>query len=647
MRAGKAERQNDLERATRALQKFRSLTPMLTGFVRGLTGNKKIAVQAGAQTASTSKKVTICPPVALGDEYRHPSRRDCSRTGEDGLPLCEGCRSWEAVFVSLLHEMSHVIYTRMESKTYKSAYSYALPLAADILDREMKFAAEDRFASRVDPYLPMVVNALEDVRVDSAMAAERPGVAVMQRASHDSIMRGGLEFAKPNGDIQTIDWAAADPTAQVIVSLISVGLGYGVHESMADEVKAFVEREDVARLCVEVIGSELSIVIIRAAEVIRMGREAGFFPLEDSDDQSGESSDGDEGEEGDGSGQGAGSEGDLSAPEDILAQAAGAVDGSHDSDGSQAREDAGHPDDSKRKPGRGGGREDDTNSEMEIAILQEGWTDAPTIEFGGVEYRPWGREGGSCGKEPGENVLGPSLGKLRAVLAPNQLHEHTRHIRSGRLDSRVLGRRAAVEDNRMFARRVVHTKRDFFFVLGLDVSGSTGAVAGGNRRVIDVLVSAAWAQAELLHRLGVPFAIITHTTGGGWGDDVTLDLREVKGADEPWNSVTKDRLRSIRPMSGNLDARAMVAFRKFAERQQAREKFIIQYSDGEFPVMNIEDEEAVIASEIELYRRRPDLRFMMVGIQTSSPEQFGFDFVRVEDETETMKVVNQIERAVK
>lgn len=38
---------------------------------------------------------------------------------------------------------------------------------------------------------------------------------------------------------------------------------------------------------------------------------------------------------------------------------------------------------------------------------------------------------------------------------------------------------------------------------------------------------------------------------------------------------------------------------------------------------------------------------MMVGIKTDSPSKFGFDFVRVDDESQTMKVVNQIERAVR
>lgn len=629
---GEKERERNMVRAQAALTRFRSLTPMLTGFLRGITGDKKIRLQAGTSTYTTKDSVFIAPPIGLGANYRHPSRRVCGTRDTDGLPVCEGCRAWEEVFVSLLHEMSHVAFTRIESEEFRAAYASALPTAASILGVTRTIEPKAENAKKVDPYFPMVANSLEDVRVDSAMVAARPGVAAMQRASYATIMSGTLEIVSSDGDTRIIDWAEVDATAQVIVSAISFGLGYGVHRSMKPEVVDFFSREDVIRTCSEVAGTDLKTVIIRSAELIKLGRDAGFFPL----DEDGEAGGAGEGQDGDGAGAG--------VPQDVLEHVKAAEAHKHDSDGSEARERAGHPD-------AGGGREQAELQEALGAVLrQDGWVDEPSAQFGGVDYAVWDRAShGDCGQKPSETVLGPTLGKLRAVLAPNQLSRHTRHIRAGRLDPRVLGRRAPVEDDRLFMRKQTNTARDFFFVLGLDVSGSTGMDAGdgSGRRVIDVLVSAAWAQAELLNRLGVPFTIVTHTTGDGWDHDIMVELREVKGPDEPWNKVSQDRLRSLRPVSGNLDARAMVGFRKIAESHRAKEKFIIQYSDGEFPVMNHDDERAVIAREIEIHRRTPDLHFMMVGIQSSSPAQFGFDFVRVDNESETMKVVNQIERAVK
>ncbi len=650
MNPGPKEREANLIRAQKALTKFRSMTPMLTGFLRGITGQKHIKLMAGGGTYSNKDKVVIAPPVALGDTYRHPSRRQCGVRDERGIPVCQGCRAWEAVFVSLLHEMSHVVFTKMDSAEHRSAYASALPVAKTILEVEKDFDYTFANANKVDPYLPMLANALEDIRVDSAMVDQRPGVAAMQWASYDEIMSGSFELVDENGDTRLLDWADADPTAQVMVSVIAMGLGYGVHESMKDETKAFVEREDIARMCTEVVGSDLHTVIVRSAEIIYQGREVGLFPLDE--DGNPESSAGEEGEGGEDGGPG--------IPQELLDQLEAALKQAHDSDGSEARAEAGHPDSGKapaegneggkREPGVGAHNDSkDMDEAMKVVIKQDGWTDTPSVEFGGVEYSKWDKVGGECGQKPSESILGAPLGKLRAVLAPNQLHQQTRHIRSGRLDSRVLGRRAPIADDRLFMRKQVNSKRDFFWVLGLDVSGSTGGQVSMNdsRRIIDVLVSAAWAQAELLNRLGMPFTIVTHTTGNGWGSNIMVDLSEIKGPDEPWNSDTQDRLRSIKPQSGNLDARAMVAFRKIAERHPAKEKFIIQYSDGQFPVMNEDDEERVIAEEIIKHRRDPKLHFMMVGIQTDSPSRFGFDFVRVNDESETMKVVNQIERAVR
>ena len=639
-------KENDLLRAQAALTKFRSLTPMLTGFLRGITGERRIGLAAGSQTATSKDKVTIAPPVALGDEYRHAHRRVCGNRGADGLLVCAGCNAWEEVFVSLLHEMSHVAFTRIGSKESRSAYAKSIPVAKTILGVEKETGTGEESARKVDPYLPFVINCLEDIRVDSAMVAERPGVAAMQRASYTHIMSGEMELAQADGTIRKLAWADSDPTTQVMLSLIAIGLGYGVHESMKPEVIEFVEREDVARICTETVGSDLATVIVRAAEIISLGREEGFFPLDENPEQGQGEGEGEGGEGGEGEG------GAVAIPKELADQLKAAGEQAHDSDGSEARANADEGEGSTPSmPGGVGGdnRHGDLKEAMEVVLKQENWTDAPTTEFDGVDYKAWeGRSSQECGTKPQESVLGPTLGKLRAFLAPNQLHSHTRHLRTGRLDSRVLGRRAPVADDRLFMRKQDVTKRDFFFVLGLDVSGSTASASGDRgRRIIDVLVSAAWAQAELLNRLGIPFSIVTHTTDSGWGSGIVVALGEVKGPDEPWNATTQARLRSITPRYGNLDARAMVAFRKIAERHPAREKFVIQYSDGEFPVTNVEDEEAVIANEIEVYRRLPDFHFMMVGIQTDSPARFGFDFVRVDNESETMRVVDQIGKAVR
>ena len=89
-----------------------------------------------------------------------------------------------------------------------------------------------------------------------------------------------------------------------------------------------------------------------------------------------------------------------------------------------------------------------------------------------------------------EGVLGPALMRMRVAFGDNRRARLDRNQRSGKVDGRVLGKRAWNGDDRLFGRKTVPDKRDYLVIIGVDISGST---VGRNLRLAK---RAAMAQAE-------------------------------------------------------------------------------------------------------------------------------------------------------
>jgi hypothetical protein len=241
-----------------------------------------------------------------------------------------------------------------------------------------------------------------------------------------------------------------------------------------------------------------------------------------------------------------------------------------------------------------------------------------------------------------ESVLGPALLHMRVAFSDNQRGKNLQHRKSGKVNTRVLGRRAHLGDERLFKKRIIPGKRDYFVLIGFDISGST---SGLNLMLIK---RAAFAQAELCHRLGIKFAIYAHTgshTDSGWGrrGGMDLDIYHIKGPDEAWSQKVQKRLVEIGPSSCNLDGHTLEFYRKVLDTRTETDRIILYYTDGKMPAENHDEELQILQREIKTCRKK-NYTLLGVGIRTNSPTAHGLDTVQVDTEGDTLKVIKHLEK---
>jgi cobalamin biosynthesis protein CobT len=240
----------------------------------------------------------------------------------------------------------------------------------------------------------------------------------------------------------------------------------------------------------------------------------------------------------------------------------------------------------------------------------------------------------------GEEVLGPVLLHMRRVLADNERAQMDRHLRSGRVNARVLGRRAPFHDPRLFQKKRVPGKKSYAVLLGIDISGST---VGLN---IALAKQAAFAQAELCNRLGIDFGVYAHSaTLGRHIGGYILEQYTVKDFDDPWNKRAKESLLKIGSWQENLDGHSLEYYRKKIERHSATDKIILYYTDGKMPAANSVEELEILQREIAVCRRK-NITLLGVGIRTDSPEKHGLNTVQIDGPAEVGKVVHHLESAL-
>lgn len=251
------------------------------------------------------------------------------------------------------------------------------------------------------------------------------------------------------------------------------------------------------------------------------------------------------------------------------------------------------------------------------------------------------RRMGSRGEyEPTESMLGPSLLRMRVAFSDNKRANMERHRKSGRVDQRVLGKRAWQDDERLFKVKRLPGKRDYFVCIWLDVSGST---AGTN---IDLIKRAAFAQAELCQRMGITFAIYGgsgyfHDPDAGRGAGLDLDVYIIKEPDEPWTPKVQQRLNEIGADAFNLDGHNMEYARHICQKRSETDKIVLYFSDGKMPAENHDEELTIMLREFREYKRRR-ITLLGVGINTDSPARHGLDTVQINSVEDLSKVVDQL-----
>lgn len=292
------------------------------------------------------------------------------------------------------------------------------------------------------------------------------------------------------------------------------------------------------------------------------------------------------------------------------------------------------------------------NRALDDAIGQSMYFDKSSVGLGGVKEYTFPEQlfrweesyrYGTADFMPSEAVIGKALMVGRNVFAANRRATHVTNLTSGRINTRVLGRRAATGDARLFKSKITPNKRDYIVAITVDCSGSTGR----NNRM-ERMKRAVFAKAELLSRLGVPFYITGHTGGmdAYWNSRVDEQLEDlmilwIKKIDEPWNDDTRKRLAALKPLANNFDGHTLEFHRKILERRRETDRILIYYTDGEMPAANHDEELEVLQRELARMDQL-GIKRLAVGINTNSPEEYGFDTVEVEGDDDLVKVVEQL-----
>lgn len=257
-----------------------------------------------------------------------------------------------------------------------------------------------------------------------------------------------------------------------------------------------------------------------------------------------------------------------------------------------------------------------------------------------------------------DSIIGKALMRARIAFADNARKKDIRHLKAGRVNARALGKRAPINDPRLFRKTARPGKRDYFIVIGLDLSASTTYAPPKKYDEperpptnLALIKRSAMAQCEILSRLGVKFAVYGHSAKFAGGDFLSdeahyaVNMYIVKDSHEPWTEQTRKRLESLGPDEGNLDGHTLQIYRKIAEEQNVTDKIVMYYTDGEIPALNGEEEGEVLVSQIE-HCKKKDVTLMGVGVRTDSLGKFGFDYVRVDTDDDLVKVVNNLEKVL-
>lgn len=347
---------------------------------------------------------------------------------------------------------------------------------------------------------------------------------------------------------------------------------------------------------------------------------------------------------------GAGSQGDYVAQGDYYSQEQYEEDGTAEEVGKMMETITGHEkfgdtEEEAEKNNHGGYNptpEDEVLEALEKALNQAIHFDHFSNELAGLNLwhygdpvgsrMAWRNRNGETEPTP-ERILSPALMRLRLAFTDNRRAGKKTGLKKGRVNSKALPRVATGED-RVFQKRLIPTKKDYFVCVGFDISGSTQG------ETIQLIKGAIRAQAELLNRLGVKFAIYAHSSGGDH-----VDLFEVKAPHEPWGPEQLKHLDEIGSFGYNLDGHSLEFYRKVAQRRQETDKVVLFYTDG--ALNNIGEEYEVFTENVKIMRQR---RITCVGVEVGTDsgmsERLGMDTVRIDGSEDIHKVVAALEKYI-
>lgn len=701
---------------------------------------------------------TVFLPIyfGIGKDNLHASSV-CGKRDDDGVLICPACCSKEELYITIFHETAHIIHGSMDEVQFDAIepaveryFGKRVETAQKVIKQMRKPLPDGRSqtyinaSQSVSPFLPLLVNALEDIRVNGRVISKRPGTTKMFLSHVVSVLRDGIET--PDG--KRAMWNGVPHDAQAIMGVYILALGPAKLLRYLDpEVASRMDDEELQDLCGEILRmtTAASVFNLSIKVMVRL-KELGFM-IEAEPEESEESEDG-IGEDGEsdssgGSGESEDDESDESGEQqksnepgesgksdksdesdeqsdsdgpngseedddesgsdesDDESDGSGGSNGSEENDDesgedSDESDDSGEPNDSDESDedsdesdeGSGSGSGDDPTADelreirealerftghednelhegedntkpsegeltpeeirvAENALKQEAFDEISSNVSGVVVQR---YEAGATNGTVWENhvyaqpvaldkaILAASVLEGRRTFTSNRASKFSSDLRSGpRIDPRKLGKRVPVNDDRIFGKRTSLSKKSYFVLIGLDVSGSTSE---GDR--IERMKAMVGMHAEMLSKLRIPFAVYAHTASSFGG---AVLIGEIKSPTEPWGTSQKEALDKVWAYTANLDGHTLEFYRKVMERQRATDRLILYYTDGAMPLENYNEELAVLTREIETCKKL-DIHLLGVGCNTDSPKRHGLETVRFDSLADSKKVLEALRKKV-
>lgn len=241
--------------------------------------------------------------------------------------------------------------------------------------------------------------------------------------------------------------------------------------------------------------------------------------------------------------------------------------------------------------------------------------------------------------------INSALLKARRIFSDSKLDKYQRNQKSGRL---AVGKLYKVKtgSDKVFQKKLRAEGVDFEVVIGMDISGSTGAGSA-----LLKIKSIGYYTAELLHRVGVDFSLYAHTTGSissrtslSYGRyEMTQEMYEIKAPGKPWNDEAKQKVQALNSAAGSLDGHNFEFYRKILDKSSARKKLIIYFTDGNIPETNHAEEVILLNRELDMCRSK-GYAVLAIGVNTDSPKRYGLDTVLVESGTDVKRVMDEVEK---
>lgn len=608
--------------AYRAYRKFRTMAPLLSEYASDLVG-RKVQVVSGPQSQTDGKVITIMPPFELSKQVEH---KDCAN-GD-----CEACDQMDRVMSVLHHEVAHIVNETFQE--YRYTYSEFLDLQNRLPRVKEKYGEWE--ASRYLPvtyenqnamyigasvYMPLVIvfSAIKDLRVNERTFQSFPRMKELEVKFLKEILDGGI--VRPDGTVDK--WSDFDTDSQMLILAMATQYGVDCTGKLDEQVLADYRDSGAEAMVWEAVTARSSYESLKvSASVVNILFGKGYFNYLP-------------GEVVDGLidilkmlfGHGVPTLPNLGKGEGIPAQGSRDPRVSEDGEVEQGDDDEG---DKAQDPDNHEWYTVDeyTKSYKEIIEGAKNIDGAPMgvngVHLYGIKEGPaWGYPTVVAEADP--SARNKAVNKARLVFEENARVEHHRNQRGGKLNGRVLGKRAAVGDDRLFAKRITPDTRTYEVLIGLDISGSTrgGALA--------VITATAQALADVCHRAGIKFEIMAHTgdyVDGNIKNGIMVNMYQIKNLDDPWDSTAKENLSCIKGGGGNFDGHTMQFYRKRLDASKCTDKIMFYFTDGAMPASNGINERHILERELKLCKQR-GYHVVGVGIGTDSPKQFGMDTVIV------------------